>query len=88
MTRADDLLQLFRAQREHLVLVVDEFGGTMGVVALEDVIEVLTGPILDETDERADLQDYARARAKARLRHRETTDRTDRPGRSGPPMPR
>lgn len=75
LTRADDLLRLFRSQREHLVLVVDEFGGTMGVVALEDVIEVLTGPILDETDERADLRGYARARAKARIRRRQSVGR-------------
>lgn len=75
MTRADDLLRQFRSQREHLVLVVDEFGGTMGVVALEDVIEIITGPILDETDQRADLQGYARAKAKARLRSRQPAQR-------------
>jgi CBS domain containing-hemolysin-like protein len=66
--RADDLLRLFRAEREHLALVIDEYGGTMGVVALEDVVEVLTGPILDETDLRADLRGYARARARSRVR--------------------
>jgi CBS domain containing-hemolysin-like protein len=60
---ADDLLLLFRRRREHLAIVVDEYGGTMGVVTLEDVIEVLTGPIVDETDRRPDLRDYARARA-------------------------
>jgi len=79
LTRADDLLRLFRSQRDHLVLVVDEFGGTMGVVALEDVIEVLTGPILDETDERADLRDYARAMARIRRRG------ADRPTDDEPP---
>ena len=64
--RADELLPLFRQRQEHLALVIDEYGGTMGVVTLEDVIEVLTGPILDETDRRADLRTYARARGRAR----------------------
>jgi CBS domain containing-hemolysin-like protein len=67
LARADDLLQLFRRQHEHLALVIDEYGGTMGVVTLEDVVEVLTGPIVDETDRRPDLRRYARARGRARL---------------------
>lgn len=50
MVRADSLLEIFRATREHLAVVVDEFGGVSGVVTLEDVVEVLTGEILDETD--------------------------------------
>jgi CBS domain containing-hemolysin-like protein len=66
IARADDLLQRFRQRREHLMVVVDEFGGTMGVVALEDVLEVLTGPIVDETDRRPNLRRYARARARRR----------------------
>lgn len=64
---ADELLQRFRDRQEHLVIVVDEYGGTSGVVTLEDVIEVLTGPIVDETDRRADLRGYARARARDRM---------------------
>jgi CBS domain containing-hemolysin-like protein len=67
VARADDLLQQFLQQREHLALVIDEHGGMIGVVTLEDVIEVLTGPIVDETDRRADLRDYARARGRDRL---------------------
>ncbi len=67
LTPADELLQRFRQRKEHLVIVVDEYGGTMGVVTLEDVIEVLTGPILDETDRLADLRGFARARGRARL---------------------
>jgi CBS domain containing-hemolysin-like protein len=63
LVAADDLLERFRHHREHLVIVIDEYGGTMGVVTLEDVIEVLTGPIIDETDRRPDLRHYARARA-------------------------
>jgi CBS domain containing-hemolysin-like protein len=67
LIRADELLQRFRRQQEHLAIVIDEYGGTLGVVTLEDVIEVLTGPIVDETDRRPDLRDYARARARARM---------------------
>lgn len=68
LVRADDLLQQFRHGRQHLVLVIDEYGGTMGLVTLEDVLEVLTGPIVDETDLRPDLRGYARARAHQRTR--------------------
>jgi CBS domain containing-hemolysin-like protein len=67
LLRADDLLRRFREQQEHLALVIDEYGGTLGVVTLEDVVEVLTGPIVDETDRRPDLRGYARARARARM---------------------
>lgn len=68
LARADDLLQRFRAQRAHLALVIDEYGAVIGVVSLEDVIEVLTGPIVDETDRHADLRVFARARGLARLK--------------------
>ncbi|MTV27662.1 HlyC/CorC family transporter [Nitriliruptoraceae bacterium ZYF776] len=68
--RADDLLARFREARQHLAVVVDEFGGTAGVVTLEDVIEVLTGPIVDETDVREDLRRYARERSALRSSRR------------------
>lgn len=67
IARADDLLEQFLAQRDHLALVIDEYGGFIGVVTLEDVVEVLTGPIMDETDRRSDLRAYARTRARDRL---------------------
>ncbi|HEY9880915.1 MAG TPA: hemolysin family protein [Leptolyngbyaceae cyanobacterium] len=60
--RADKLLKSFQSSREHLGVVVDEYGGTMGVVTLEDVLEVLTGEIVDETDLTIDLQEMARRR--------------------------
>ena len=56
LVRADDLLERFRGQRAHLMLVLDEYGGTMGVVTLEDVLEILTGEIVDETDREVDLR--------------------------------
>jgi|SRR5690625_1299271 len=68
---ADDLLQRFRAARTHLMLVVDEHGSTIGVVTLEDVLEVLTGEIIDETDRRPDLRRYALARHAVARRRRQ-----------------
>jgi putative hemolysin len=49
--RADALLQEFQAKKLHLAIVVDEFGGTAGLVALEDLLEELVGEIADENDE-------------------------------------
>lgn len=63
--RADKLLKVFQENREHLAVVLDEYGGMAGVVTLEDVLEVLTGEIVDETDRNVDLQEIAR---KKRLR--------------------
>ena len=61
-TTADILLRSFQQTRQHLAVVIDEFGGVAGVVTLEDVLEVLTGEIVDETDLAEDLQAEARAR--------------------------
>jgi CBS domain containing-hemolysin-like protein len=49
--RADALLQEFQAKKLHLAIVVDEFGGTAGLVSLEDLLEELVGEIADEYDE-------------------------------------
>jgi CBS domain containing-hemolysin-like protein len=49
--RADVLLQEFQAKKLHMAIVVDEFGGTAGLVALEDLLEELVGEIADEYDE-------------------------------------
>lgn len=49
--RADVLLQELQAKHLHMVIVVDEYGGTAGLVALEDLIEELVGEIADEYDE-------------------------------------
>ncbi|MGH7418062.1 MAG: transporter associated domain-containing protein, partial [Candidatus Rokuibacteriota bacterium] len=49
--RADALLQEFQAKRLHLAIVVDEYGGTAGLVSLEDLLEELVGEIADEYDE-------------------------------------
>ncbi|HSF05130.1 MAG TPA: hemolysin family protein [Methylomirabilota bacterium] len=49
--RADTLLQELQAKKIHLGIVVDEYGGTAGLVALEDLLEELVGEIADEFDE-------------------------------------
>lgn len=46
----DDLLEDFRRRRQHLAIVVDEFGGTQGLVTMEDVLEEIVGDINDEYD--------------------------------------
>lgn len=56
---ADELLSEFREGRDHIALVGDEHGGVLGLVTLEDVLEVLTGQILDETDKHQDLRRHA-----------------------------
>lgn len=44
------LLELFRKQRQHIAVVLDEYGGVAGIVTLEDIIESVFGDIQDETD--------------------------------------
>jgi gliding motility-associated protein GldE len=49
--KIDDLLEEFRTTKTHLAVVVDEFGGTSGVVTMEDILEEIVGEISDEYDE-------------------------------------
>lgn len=49
--KLDDLLTEFQAQKVHMAVVVDEYGGTSGIITLEDVIEEIVGDITDEYDE-------------------------------------
>jgi magnesium and cobalt transporter len=50
--KLNDLLRDFRSNRNHLAIVVDEFGNTAGLITIEDVLEEIVGEIEDEFDER------------------------------------
>jgi len=64
-----DLLELFLGHRQHIALVVDEYGGTAGLVTLEDAVETLLGmEIVDEGDKAADMQTLARKQWAKRAR--------------------
>ena len=49
--KINDLLKTLKAKKCHMAIVVDEFGGTMGIVTMEDIIEELIGDVFDEHDE-------------------------------------
>ncbi len=50
-TRASDLLNDFQRTKTHMAVVLDSYGGTIGIITLEDVLEALVGEIWDESDE-------------------------------------
>jgi len=52
--RLDVLLREFRANRNHMAIVADEYGGVAGLVTIEDVLEQIVGDIADETDQDRD----------------------------------
>ncbi len=56
--KIDDLLREFQENKVHIAIVVDEFGGTSGIVTLEDILEEIVGEINDEYDE--DEKNYSK----------------------------
>lgn len=53
--RIDELLEEFRTNKNHMAIVVDEYGGTTGIITMEDVLEEVVGDISDEYDEEVPL---------------------------------
>jgi len=56
--KAIDLLTEMQLEKIHIAIVLDEYGGTLGLVTIEDILEEIVGDILDEYDEEMDLIDY------------------------------
>ena len=72
--KVDDLLRELQQRRVHMAIVVDEYGGTAGLVTIEDLLEEIVGEIQDEYDRETPLS-VAAGRSGIRVR------RPDRPGR-------
>jgi gliding motility-associated protein GldE len=53
--KINDLLKEFQVKKIHLAIVIDEYGGTSGIITLEDILEEIVGEITDESDEEREL---------------------------------
>ncbi len=78
--KADELLREMQARRIHLAIVIDEYGGTAGLVTIEDVLEEIVGEITDEYDREAPPVEHlpdGRVRVTARLPVADLAEVTD-----------
>ena len=82
--RSNELLRDFRSNRNHLAIVIDEFGNTAGLITIEDVLEEIVGEIEDEFDEKDGESEHLHAgrRQPARRRRRRRSPRSTRPSAS------
>ncbi|AZA83855.1 hemolysin [Chryseobacterium lactis] len=55
--KVSDLLKTFQLKKQHIAVVIDEFGGTEGIITLEDILEELVGEIQDEEDDEEKIVD-------------------------------
>ena len=55
--KVSDLLKTFQLKKQHIAIVIDEFGGTEGIITLEDILEELVGEIQDEEDDEEKIVD-------------------------------
>lgn len=55
--KISDLMKIFQLKKQHLAIVIDEFGGTEGIITLEDILEELVGEIQDEEDDEEKIVD-------------------------------
>ena len=53
--KINELLKEFQVKKNHMAIVIDEYGGTSGIITLEDILEEIVGEITDESDEEIDL---------------------------------
>lgn len=56
--KISDLLKIFQQKKQHIAIVIDEFGGTEGVITLEDILEELVGEIQDEEDDEQKIVEH------------------------------